>query len=504
MPLITSIVNWLNFKRVTQIDLIRKYPFQVQKECFTNLIDKAIDTEWGKEYKYSSIRSIKDFQERVPIRTYEDFKPYIDRVRAGEHNLLWPGEVKWFAKSSGTTADKSKFIPVTKDALEKSHFRGGKDVLAIYTNNYPDSKIFSGKGLTLGGSHKIDNFNNQSYYGDLSAILIENLPFWTDFIRTPSQEVALLDKWEEKMEKIASETTLENVTSIAGVPSWNLVMIKHILNSTGNSNLLEVWPNMELFIHGGVSFEPYREQFMKLIPSHNMNYIETYNASEGFFAIQDDPNSDDLLLMLDYEIFFEFIPMEELDKPNPIAYTIDKVEKDKNYAMLITTNSGLWRYLIGDTVKFTSLFPHKIKISGRTKHFINVFGEEVIIDNAEKALKKACQLTGALITDYTVGPVFIGERTKGAHEWLIEFEEAPNSLEEFIYHLDTELMNVNSDYEAKRYKNITLDSPTVKPLPQGTFYKWMERKGKLGGQNKVPRLFNTRKYLDDLLEMIRL
>ncbi|MFN2127673.1 MAG: GH3 auxin-responsive promoter family protein, partial [Anaerolineales bacterium] len=304
MPLITSIVNWLNFKRVTQIDLIRKYPYQVQQECFSNLIDKAVDTEWGEKYNFSSISSILDFQERVPMSTYEDLKPYIDRVRGGEQNLLWPGEIKWFAKSSGTTSDKSKFIPVSKDAMEKCHFRGGRDVLAIYTNNYPDSKIFSGKGLTLGGSHKIDNFNNQSYYGDLSAILIENLPFWTEFIRTPSQEIALLDEWEEKLEKIAGETTQVNVTSIAGVPSWNLVMIKHILEVTGKSNLLEVWPNLELFIHGGVSFEPYREQFRKLIPSEKMNYIEAYNASEGFFAIQDEPDKDDLLLMLDYGIFY--------------------------------------------------------------------------------------------------------------------------------------------------------------------------------------------------------
>ena len=502
MPLITSIVNWLNFKRVTQIDLIRKYPFQVQQECFTNLINKAIDTEWGKEYEYSSIRSIKDFQERVPIRTYEDFKPYIDRVRAGEQNLLWPGEVKWFAKSSGTTADKSKFIPVTKDALEKSHFRGGKDVLAIYTNNYPDSKIFSGKGLTLGGSHKIDNFNNQSYYGDLSAILIENLPFWTDFIRTPSQEIALLDKWEEKLDKIVSETSEENVTSIAGVPSWNLVMIKHILNTTGKSNLLEVWPNMELFIHGGVSFEPYREQFKKLIPSESMNYIETYNASEGFFAIQDEPDRNDMLLMLDYGIFYEFIPMEELNNENPVAYTVDEVETNKNYAIVITSNSGLWRYLIGDTIKFTSLYPHKIIITGRTKHFINVFGEEVIIENAEKAIKKACELTRSLVTDYTVGPVFMGDNTKGAHEWLVEFSVAPESMEEFRYQLDSELIRINSDYEAKRYKSITLDSPVIRAVPEGTFYRWMENRGKLGGQNKVPRLYNTRKYIDDLLEMI--
>jgi hypothetical protein len=466
------------------------------------LINRAKETEWGKQYKFQSINSIKDFQKRIPISTYEDLKPFIDRVRAGESNLLWPGEVKWFAKSSGTTSDKSKFIPVTKDALEKSHFRGGKDVLAIYTNNFPDSKIFSGKGLTLGGSHKIDNFNNQSYYGDLSAILIENLPFWTEFIRTPSQEVALLDKWEEKLEKIVNETVQENVTSLAGVPSWNLVMIKHILSATGKTNLKEIWPNLELFMHGGVSFEPYREQFKQVIPSADMNYMETYNASEGFFAIQDDPNTDDLLLMLDYEIFYEFIPMNDFGKKNPTVHTIDKVETGVNYALVITTNAGLWRYLIGDTVKFTSLYPHKIKISGRTKHFINVFGEEVIIDNAENALKKACRLTGAMVTDYTVGPVFMGEKTKGAHEWLIEFDVAPKSLEEFRYHLDTELMSVNSDYEAKRYKNITLDVPKINAVPRGTFYKWMERRGKLGGQNKVPRLFNTRKYLDDLLGMI--
>jgi hypothetical protein len=502
MPLITSIVNWLNFKRVTQIDLIRKYPYQVQQECFSNLIDKAVDTEWGEKYNFSSISSILDFQERVPMSTYEDLKPYIDRVRGGEQNLLWPGEIKWFAKSSGTTSDKSKFIPVSKDAMEKCHFRGGRDVLAIYTNNYPDSKIFSGKGLTLGGSHKIDNFNNQSYYGDLSAILIENLPFWTEFIRTPSQEIALLDEWEEKLEKIAGETTQVNVTSIAGVPSWNLVMIKHILEVTGKSNLLEVWPNLELFIHGGVSFEPYREQFRKLIPSEKMNYIEAYNASEGFFAIQDEPDKDDLLLMLDYGIFYEFVPLEELTTKNPVVHTINEVQKDINYAIVITTNSGLWRYIIGDTVKFTSLYPHKIKISGRTKHFINVFGEEVIIDNAENALNKACTLTGALVSDYTVGPVFMGDKIKGGHEWIIEFDVAPKSLEEFRYHLDTELMRINSDYEAKRYKNITLDIPLIKLVPRGTFYKWMQKRGKLGGQNKVPRLYNTRKYLDDLLSMI--
>ncbi len=502
MPLITSIVNWLNFKRVTQIELIRKYPELFQKECFANLINKATNTTWGKKYKFDTIQSIKDFQELVPLQTYADLKPYIDKIRNGAIDLLWPGEIKWFAKSSGTTSDKSKFIPVSRDALEKCHFRGGRDVLALYTNNYPDSKLFSGKGLTLGGSHKIDNFNNQSYYGDLSAILIENLPFWTEFIRTPSQEVALLDKWEEKLEKIAKETIKENVTSIAGVPSWNLVMIKYILDYTGKSNLLEIWPNLELFIHGGVSFSPYREQFKKLIPSENMHYLEAYNASEGFFAIQDDTLSEDMLLMLDYGIFYEFIPMEELGKKNPRVLTIDEIETGKNYALVISTNSGLWRYIIGDTIIFNSTYPHKLKISGRTKHFINVFGEEVIIDNAEKALNEACEKTGAQVTDYTVGPVFMSDKCKGRHEWIIEFEIVPKNMNEFEYLLDTALMHVNSDYEAKRYKNITLDTPLLNTVPKGTFYRWMEKRGKLGGQNKVPRLFNSRKYLDDLLEMV--
>jgi hypothetical protein len=499
MPLITSIVKWLNFKRVTQIDLFRKYPKQVQEECFARLIQKAISTEWGKKYKYNSIEKISDFQLNVPIQTYDDIKPYVERLRAGEVDLLWPGEIKWFAKSSGTTYDKSKFIPVSKDTLEKCHFRGGKDVLAIYNHNYPDSNIFMGKGLTLGGSHKIDNFNNQSYYGDLSAILIENLPFWTDFIRTPSQEVALLDKWEEKLEKLTKETIKENVTSIAGVPSWNLVMIKYILDYTGKNNLIEIWPNLELFIHGGVSFTPYREQFKKVLPSEKMHYQEAYNASEGFFAIQDDPTRDDLLLMLDYGIFYEFIPLEDLAKASPRVLTIDEIETGQNYAVIISTNSGLWRYLIGDTVIFTSTYPHKIKISGRTKHFINAFGEEIIIDNAENALKEACYKTGASITEYTAGPVFMNDDAKGAHEWIIEFAVLPNKLEEFVYHLDTALMNINSDYEAKRYKSITLNKPIVHVAKAGTFFQWMQKRGKLGGQNKVPRLSNTRDYLDDLL-----
>jgi hypothetical protein len=501
MPILTSIINWLNVKRVHQMDLFRKYPAEVQDEIFLKLINKAVETEWGKKYDYRSISSIKEFQRRVPVQPYEEFKPYINRLRKGEQNLLWPGEIKWFAKSSGTTDDKSKFIPVSKESLEDCHFRGGKDVLAIYCQNNPATTIFSGKGLTLGGSHQIDNYNSQSYYGDLSAILIENLPFWTEFIRAPRHDVALLEKFEEKLERIARETIYENITSIAGVPSWNLVMIKYLLEYTAKRSLLEIWPNIELFIHGGVSFLPYREQFKSLIPSRRMNYLEAYNASEGFFAIQDDLSSPDMLLMLDYGIFYEFIPVEQVDSSNPEALTIQQVEKDKNYAIVISTNSGLWRYMIGDTIKFTSTCPHKIIISGRTRHFINVFGEEVIVDNADKALRIACNKTKSEITDYTAAPVFMSKEHQGAHEWLIEFSIPPDDIEYFANLLDHALMSINSDYEAKRYRNLTLDKPVVHQAETGTFYQWLYSKGKLGGQNKVPRLSNERKYLEELQEI---
>ncbi len=376
-----------------------------------------------------------------------------------------------------------------------------KIYLAIYTTNYPETGLFKGKGLTLGGSHQINKINNESFYGDLSAILIENLPFWTYFIKTPSQEIALMSEWEEKMEKIANATLKENVTNIAGVPSWMLVLIRYILDKTGKDNLLEIWPNLELFVHGGVNFGPYREQYQKLIPTPHMNYLETYNASEGFFAIQDSPDNNEMLLMLDYGIFYEFIPVDEIDKANPKVLHIDDVERNKNYAIVISTNSGLWRYLIGDTVTFTSLYPHKIKISGRTKHFINAFGEEVIIDNAEKALKEACDQTGAQIKDYTAAPIFMAEGTKGGHHWLVEFDKMPDSIEKFTHILDLSLQKVNSDYEAKRYKDITLDIPTLTIAKKNLFYKWLKAKGKIGGQNKVPRLANNRQYIDELLKL---
>ncbi len=502
MPLLNSIISWVNVKRLHQIELFMKYPFDVQQEVFSKLIEQALRTTWGVQYGYDSISSIEEYQERVPISTYDDVKPYINRLREGEQNLLWPTEIKWFAKSSGTTSDKSKFIPVSNEAMEDCHFRAGKDVIAFYTKQKPDSSVLKGKTLTLGGSAEVNNLSNQSYYGDLSAVLIENLPFWAQFIRTPTSEIALIPDFEEKLEKITHYTISENVTSIAGVPSWNLVLLRAVLDFTGKDNILEVWPNLEVFTHGGVSFTPYRETFKKLIPSEEMNYMETYNASEGFFAIQDDLERDDMLLMLDLGVFYEFIPLDQLDEPNPPVYTVRDVALGVNYAMVISTNGGLWRYMIGDTVVFTTLSPHRIKISGRTKSFINAFGEEVIMENAEKALMTACNETGAVIKEYTAGPLYMSEDTKGAHEWMIEFETQPSNLDHFTELLDITLQSVNSDYEAKRYKDLTLLLPKVVSLKPGTFYLWMQKRGKLGGQNKIPRLANDRKYLDELSDIL--
>jgi hypothetical protein len=499
MPIINSIVNWFNVKRLHQIELFRQYPFDVQKESLIHLVQQARDTQFGKKFGFQKIHTVSAFQESVKIHTYEDMSAYIRRVMEGEQNVLWPTEIRWFAKSSGTTNDKSKFIPVSQEILEDCHYRGGKDILAFYMQNYPESRILSGKSLTLGGSHQINQYNENSFYGDLSAILIDNLPFWADFIKTPRQEIALMDKWEEKLKHLSDATISENVTSIAGVPSWVMVLLKYILDKTGKSNLLEVWPNLEVFFHGGISFTPYREQYRALVPTDGMHYMETYNASEGFFAIQDDPGKDDMLLMLDYDIFYEFVPVDEIYSSNPKALTVADVETGKNYAMVITTSGGLWRYMIGDTVTFTSLYPHKIKITGRTKLFINAFGEEVILDNAERALKAACDATSALIHEYTAGPVYMTGASKGRHEWLIEFEKEPVSLGKFSEVLDQTLRSINSDYDAKRYKDITLDLPLVKSLKKGSFYNWFNDKGKLGGQNKMPRLWNDRRYLEEML-----
>ena len=498
MAIIPSIINWLNVKRINQIEIFKKYPFETQQETLYKLLAKAAKTEWGKKFSYSSIVSIKDYQSRFPVQTYEDKIPYVERLRKGEPNILWPGEIKWFAKSSGTTSTKSKYIPMSREALEDCHYRAAKDILAIYAMQRPDTRIFSGKSLTLGGSHRMNQFSNDSLYGDLSAILIENAPFWVDIIRTPKQKIALLEDFEEKLDLITKSTVNENVTSISGVPSWYLVLIKQILAFTGKNDLLDVWPNLEVFFHGGISFTPYREQYKKLIIGDQMQYMETYNASEGFFGIQDDPLRSDMLLMLDYGIFYEFIPAEKIDTDNPPAYTIAEVKTGINYAIIISTNGGLWRYLMGDTVVFTCIDPYRFRISGRTKHFINVFGEEVIIENADKALNSACKATNAVITEYTAGPVFMNTVSKGSHEWIIEFEKEPSDLTLFIITLDNTLKSVNSDYEAKRLKDLNLVLPVINPVPRGTFNRWLKTKNKLGGQNKVPRLSNSREYIEQL------
>lgn len=501
MPVLNNIISVFHSKRLKQIEHFRNHSEDVQFEQFKALIKKAAKTTWGKQYEYSSIHSVEEYRKRVPVQDYEGYMQHIIRLRQGEKNLLWPGRINWFAKSSGTTSTKSKFIPLSKESLHQCHFKGGRDVLAIYHENYPNNNLFPGKTLTLGGSHQINSFNVNSHYGDLSAILIENLPFWTQFFRTPSRKVALLDDWEEKLELITKETIRQNVTALAGVPSWFLVLLRHILDYTGKNNLLEIWPNLELFIHGGVSFTPYRSQYQSLIPSDKMHYLETYNASEGFFAIQDEPSSSSMLLMLDYGVFFEFMPLSEQGKDFPDTLTLADVEFDVDYALVISTNDGLWRYLIGDTIRFTSLKPYRIVISGRTRHYINAFGEEVIIDNAEKALDAACKETGAVIKEYTAAPIYMSVQTKGAHEWLIEFEDEPNDIQRFISVLDATLKEQNSDYEAKRYKDITLETPHITLAKKDLFFNWLKKKKKLGGQNKVPRLSNNRDYMDDLLKL---
>ncbi|MDR3245488.1 MAG: GH3 auxin-responsive promoter family protein [Prevotellaceae bacterium] len=488
--------------RVKSLERLRSKPEEAQEAIFLSLLKSGEKTEYGKKYNFKGIRNIEDFRTKVPLSDYSVLQPYIKRMRSGENNILWNTPVRWFAKSSGTTASKSKFIPISYECLQKCHFSGGKDVTLQYLINNPESKLLLGKSLTLGGSRKIDEFNSKVKTGDLSAILIHNSPWYAELARTPSKKTALVPDFDEKTSAIARYSSYQNVTCFAGVPSWNLVLMNRILEYTGKKHLIELWPGLEVFFHGGVAFGPYIEQFKRIIPFEKMCYMETYNASEGFFAFQDSPSDDSMLLLADNSIFFEFMPMSEFGKPSPKTYSISEVETGVNYAMIISTNAGLWRYVIGDTLKFTSLYPHKIKITGRTAHYINVFGEELIVGNAEEALKKTCTETNAIVSEYTVAPIFMSETSSGAHEWLIEFDTLPQNIEQFADILDRILCDVNSDYEAKRYHNVTLSRLKLMVLPKGTFIKWMESKGKLGGQNKIPRLYNSREYADQLLRIV--
>jgi hypothetical protein len=501
MKLISPTISKLVRLRYSRIEEWMNNPVTAQREILQDLVTHGQHTAFGRKYNLKSLFTIKAFKEAVPIHEYDDMKPWIERLMHGEQNQLWDSPVNWFAKSSGTTSDKSKFIPVTEENLEDCHYQAGKDVLTLYYHFNPESNLLTGKGLVIGGSHQVSQLNEELFFGDLSAVLMQNMPMWGHWIRTPELAIALLDEWEKKIESLAQSTIIENVTSISGVPTWTQVLIKRILEITGKNNIQEVWPNLELYMHGGVSFTPYKRGFKKLL-GDGIRYMEMYNASEGFFAAQDNLDEEGMLLFLNHGIFYEFIPVEEYGKSNPKTIGLNKVEHGKQYALVISTNSGLWRYLVGDTIQFTSLFPFRIKVTGRLKHFINAFGEEVIVENADAAIAIASERTGACVKDYTAAPIYFSEQSNGAHEWLIEFEKQPENLEQFVYELDSSLKNLNSDYEAKRHKSIALRMPVVHVLKQGIFNSWLKQKGKLGGQHKVPRLSNDRRYIDDILQMV--
>lgn len=499
MGLVNSLVRFFLEPRITEIQRFMDNPHEMQHIVFKELISKAENTEWGKKYDYESINTYKKYQERVPISTYEQLYPYIERVLKGEQNVLWHSKIEWFAKSSGTTNDRSKFIPVSKEAIDDCHHKCGKDALAFVFNNYGDTKVFDGKTLSIGGSHYPNPYNQETRCGDVSAIIVQSLPLWAEFSRAPSRDIFMLTKWEEKIEKMIQSTVDENITSLSGVPTWMVVMLNQMLEHTGKNNIKEVWPNLEIFLHGAVSFVPYKDVFKKLCPE--MGFLELYNASEGFFGVQDRKNADDMLLMLDHGVFYEFIPMEDFGNENAKTITLEKVELNKNYALIISTNSGLWRYSIGDTIKFTSLKPYRFKISGRTKHFINAFGEELVIENADAALAKATKATNSTIIDYTAAPIFIEGKSKGGHEWLIEFDKQPADLQQFAQLLDKFIREINSDYDAKRYADLALQMPKIHVLQKNTFYNWLKSKNKVGGQHKVPRLSNDRLFLEEILRI---
>lgn len=501
MP-VNALFSFLIKKRLQQIDLFRLNPHEAQLEVFHKLVADARYTEWGRQHGYADITTVDAFRQRVPLQDYTGLKPYVDRLRAGEQNLLWPTDIKWFAKSSGTTNAASKYIPVSREALEDCHYKGGKDLIALHYAHRPESKLYQGMSMVVGGSSAIEQMRADAYSGDLSAIIIRNLPVWVEVRRTPVIETALMENWEEKVERMARETMREDVRSIAGVPSWTLVIMRRILELTGKANMHEVWPNLELFMHGGVSFRPYKAQFASLFPHAGMNYLESYNASEGFFGITDERGASDLLLMLDYGIFFEFIPVEELHREQPPTKLLHEVELGAQYAIVISTNAGLWRYIPGDTVRFTSVRPYRIQVSGRTRSFINAFGEELIVENADRGIEAACKATGAVVSEYTAGPVYMEADARGGHEWVVEFERAPADLDHFITALDQRMRELNSDYDAKRRGDMALLRPLVHPVAQGTFFQWMKERGKLGGQNKVPRLSNDRHWLDQLLQPV--
>lgn len=500
MKLLSPAISRLARLRIWSIEQWLNDPVSTQFTVWQDLIAAGQYTDFGRLFGFSEIQSLEDFKEKIPVQDYESIKAFIERMMQGEENVLWNTPINWFAKSSGTTSDKSKFIPVSDESLKENHYKASKDVLSLYYVSHPESDLLTGKGLVIGGSHQISSINNDVHYGDLSAVVLQNSPFWSTWIRTPDLSIALMDEWESKIEKLAQTTIHENVTSMAGVPTWLIVLLRRILEITGKSTISEVWPSLELYMHGGVSFVPYKQQFEKLI-GKPINYLEMYNASEGFFAAQDDIDKEGMLLMCDHGIFYEFMPVSEFEGEQKTVQ-LNEVELGKNYALVISTTGGLWRYLVGDTIQFTSLSPFRIKVSGRLKHFINAFGEEVIVDNSDKAIATASEKTNTIVNDYTAAPIYFSEDGNGAHEWLIEFEKEPKDLQQFTYELDSALKSINSDYEAKRHRDIALRMPIIKSVPKNTFSNWLNSKGKLGGQHKVPRLSNDRNFIEEITSFI--
>jgi hypothetical protein len=504
MPIINETMSWLMKRRLPRIQVQRNEPMRVQMEVFHDLIAKAKHTEWGKTHGFSTITTVQQFQERVPINNYEGLFPWIERVMRGEQNVLWPSQIQWFSKSSGTTNARSKYIPVSKESLEECHYMGGKDMITLYLENVENTKIFDGKGVSIGGSLGSNPITDYGQAGDVSAVIMKNLPVWAQLIRTPNLEVALMSEWEDKINKMAAITSTENVTSILGVPTWTMVLLDKVKEMTGLRSIIEIWPNFEVFFHGAIAFAPYRNLFKhQIFAGAETRFFEIYNASEGFFGLQDDLSKpDEMMLMLDYGVFYEFMPIDAAGNETGLAETADSVEIGKNYALLISTNAGLWRYKIGDTVRVTNKYPLRIKISGRTKQFINAFGEELMVENADAALAEVCAQHNCHVLEYTAGPIFMADGAKGGHEWVMEFDQAPNNLAEFSADLDTALRSLNSDYDAKRYQNMVLQPLTLHVANKGTFYEWMKQRGKLGGQHKVPRLANGRDYLDEILPLL--
>lgn len=497
-----AIFSWVIGKRQTRIDVYRSSPIESQNKVFNFLLANFTKTEFGIEHKMLSSDTLQNFQQKIPLQDYGTLKPWIERTIKGEENLLWPEKTSWFAKSSGTTADRIKILPITKDSLLENHYAGGKDLLAQYYTNLPNRKLYNAKHLIIGGSGEVVTSSEGIFIGDLSAIIINHLPWWTELRRSPKKEIALLSNWEEKLDKMAHAVIEENICIIAGVPSWTSILLKKVLEISGKKTIIEVWPNLELYIHGGMNFAPYAVTFNKLIGSP-INYVESYNSSEGYFGLQDQLETKDLLLLTNSQVYFEFIPMVEFEGlHSKKVITLENVKINEEYALVISTSSGLWRYIIGDTIRFNSIHPYRFIVTGRISHFINAFGEKLIVENAESAITATCLVHNCSIRDFTVAPRFAGNNANGCHEWIIEFEDEPSNKEHFIITLDKELKKANADYDAKRFENLNIDFPCFHFAPIGTFQLWLKNIGKLGGQHKVPRLMNNRTILEQILQLI--